>query len=131
MPLINPGIVANSPFLSDVFYRTRMTQEVNEKGRAIQTPASLKCRGIVTHAGGEDLKRNPDLQEADVVISVITRTQLQALTPGGSPDVITWAGGDYLVSKCYPYPRFGQGWYKVLATSQNRVNLPPSATNDY
>lgn len=131
MPLLNPGIVATSPFLSDTFYRTRMTQTITEKGRAEPTPSSVKCRGIVTQAGGEDLRRFPDLQAADVVISVITNTQLQGPSPTTAPDIITWAGGDYLVSKCLPYPRFGIGWFKVLATSQNPINLPPSKTDDY
>lgn len=128
MPLIDPGIVATSPYLADDFIVSRAAESISAFGRAEVTYTHLpKCFGIVTSAKRGDLERLPEGQRAQNVISVITRTELRGPTPGNQPDVITWAGTSYLVIKVDPYPRFGQGWYKALAASQNMIDLMPEA----
>lgn len=127
MPWLNPGVVAGSPFLSDDFQITKQVQVVSDLGRVETTREHRAGFGIVTQAGAGDLARYPEFQNADNVISVITESELRGPTPGAQPDIITWAGTSYLVKKVLPYPRYGQGWYKVLATSQNAIDLMPEA----
>lgn len=125
MPLLNPGIVVNSPFLADTFTRTRRTQVVSDLGRATRTAEHLCGHGIVTMATSKDLEMLAEEQHADQVISVISQMELRGPTPGADPDMITWAGTSYKVMLAKPHPRFGQGWYKVLAGSMNAIDLMP------
>lgn len=126
MPLLNPGIVVDSPFLSDDFMVTRQKQTINTKGRAeIETPEHCKAFGIVTQAKQRDIESLPDLRTDQNVISIVTRHVLRVNTPGYQPDVVTWAGTSYLVRAIKAYPRFGQGWYIALAVSQNAVDIMP------
>lgn len=126
MPLLNPGIVANSPFLADNFTVSRMTQVINSKGRVTETPSNSCAHGIVNSASRSDLQRLPESQQAENVISIITETQVRGPTPGAQPDIITWRGTSYRVIACDPYPQYGQGWYNILAASQNAIDLMPS-----
>lgn len=125
MPLLNPGIVAHSPFLADNFTVTRMKQTISPLGRVSTTPSHICAHGIVTNAKRGDLQNLPEASLAENVISVISETPLLGLQPGSQPDVITWRGTSYKVIHCAPYPQFGRGWYKVLAASQNAIDLPP------
>lgn len=126
MPDLNPGIVVASPFLSDDFQLTRCAQYINAVGRVVQDYGPpIEAFGIVTQASQRDLERLPEFQQAEAVISVVTENELRGPTPGAQPDIITWAGTSYLVRAVLPYPRFGQGWYKALAVSQNAIDLQP------
>lgn len=130
MPLLNPGIVANSPFLADNFTVSRMVQVVSNKGVMTETPTENFCaHGIVNSASRSDLQRLPEGILADNVICVISETQLRGPTPGAQPDIITWRGTSYRVAACDPYPQYGQGWYNILAASQNAIDLMPT-TNE-
>lgn len=130
MPLLNPGIVANSPFLADNFTVSRMAQTITPKGRVSEAIAQNICaHGIVNRGSSADLKRMPDSQEADHVISIISETQMRGPTPGNQPDVITWRGTSFRVVLCDPYPQYGQGWYYTLAASQNAIDLMPDQCN--
>lgn len=126
MPLLNPGIVATSPYLADSFTVSRMAQTVSDKGRVSETPTHFCGHGIVNHAGSSDLKRMPEGQYSDNVISIVSETQLRGPTPGAQPDIVTWRGTSYRVVLCDPYPHYGQGWYNALAASQNAIDLPPT-----
>ncbi len=128
--LINPGIVASSPFLSQRFWLTTQEQVISDKGRATAVPDSRGVRGIVNHASAKDLERLPEGQYAKNVIVVISRTQILGPTPGRQPDIITWAGTDFLVLAAYPYPQYGAGWSWVLAGSGNTVDSAPDLTKD-
>ncbi len=130
MPLLNPGIVVNSPFLADAFIATRQAQTIDAKGRVTVAHEHLPAAfGIVTSAKQSDLNRLPDLQNSQNVISVITRCELRGPTPGAQPDIITWRGTSFLVKVIDAYPQFGQGWYKALAASQNAIDLMPENCN--
>ena len=129
MPMLNPGVVASSPFLADRFHITKMAETVGDNGRASLTPSSSPAHGIVTQAGPRDLELLPEARRSGAAIMVVTRSQIRDVTPGAAPDVITWRGTDYYVQKVWPYPQFGQGWYKALATSQNIISLMPEVGN--
>ena len=130
MPIINPGIVAASPFLTDIFHISTQEQTVGANGRSTTTPTHTKARGLVVQAGKGDLEIYPELARAAAAISVTSRFQMRGPTPGQSPDVITWRGTSYLVVKCLPAPHLGSGFWKVLATSQNAVNIMPGEVDE-
>lgn len=129
MALLNPGIVASSPFLADWFVLSTMSETVGNNGRATLTPSGARQHGIVTQAGPRDLEILPEARRSGAAIMVVTRAQVRDVTPGAAPDVITWRGTDYYVQKVWPYPQFGAGWYKALATSQNIISLMPETGN--
>lgn len=125
MPMLNPGIIVDSPFLSDEFQVIRKAETVGVNGRSTTSAKQFCAHGVVTQAGRGDLERLDDAQRAEYVISVISQTQLRGPTPGAQPDHIKWAGTEFLVIKCLPYPRYGQGWYKILAASQTAIDPMP------
>ncbi len=126
MPLINPGVVAMSPYLADFFYITRRQQVTGTNGRiSIVSEAPQLAYGIADVAGPNDLKRLPEGQHAGNVMCFISQTKIQGPTPGYQPDIISWAGTDYLVIDTQPYPRLGVGFYQSLASSQNMIDLLP------
>lgn len=125
MPLLNPGVVASSPFLADNFTISTMKQSISPTGRASTVPAHSCAHGIVTNANRGDLQNLPEGSLAENVISIITESVLLGPRPGYQPDVVTWRGTSYKVIHSAPYPQFGRGWYKALAASQNAIDLPP------
>lgn len=126
MPDLDPAIVLSSPMLSDDFTITRRVQVVNDLGRPTMTAEHRCGYGIVTQAGGRDLLRLPDLQTGTNAISVLTESEVRPATPGAQPDMITFAGTSYLVKHVDPYPRYGRGWYQVLAVSTNAIDVMPT-----
>lgn len=131
MPIIDPGMVASSPFLADEFTITRVTQAVSELGRMQQAGYTNLCGfGIVTSASDKDLERLPEYDQIEAAIKVVTNHELRVVTPGAKADVITWAGTSYMVKSVKPYPRFGRGWYVAIAVSQNAVDIMPEDACD-
>lgn len=131
MPLIDPGLVATSPFLADSFWITRRPQVVGSNGRAqVVNGTPSRAYGIVTVAGPQDLQRLPEQQFAGNVMTFISRRAMLGPTPGYQPDLLSWAGTDYVVLAVWPYPRYGSGWYIALASSMNPVDVPPDLRRD-
>ena len=127
MPLINPGLVARSPYLSSVFALKRRTAGVDDTGRATITEAvTPNQRGIITNAKISDLQRLPEGSQGEATICVISNTQIYGVQPDREPDVIVWGGSEYLVQAWMPYPQFGAGWSKVLAVQKRIINKPPT-----
>jgi hypothetical protein len=127
MPLINPGLVARSPYLSSIFALKRRVAGVDESGRtAITETLTPNQRGIITNAKISDLQRLPEGSQGEATICVISNTQIYGVQPGRDPDVIVWGGAEYLVQAWMPYPQFGAGWSKVLAVQRQIINTPPA-----
>ena len=68
-------------------------------------------------ASGADLKRYPELQMLERVLSIVTKTRLQSAVNGAQPDIIIWRGDNYVVKALDPYPQYGQGFYQAIAAS--------------
>lgn len=126
MPLINPGIVAASPFLAgSIFHVTQFAEDVSNLGIVSATPSTRRCSGIVNCASKDDVKTLPEAVQAAAAITVISREEIRTVSPNNQADVVTWRGTDYRVERCRAYPQYGDGWYKVIAVSANMTNLMP------
>lgn len=123
--LINPGIVATSPFVAgQCFFYTSRTELIGDNGRRLPPELDTQKRyGTVKTAGKNDLERLPEGQRSGNIISVTARGVMQGPEPGVMPGIITWRGTDYVVIKSEPFPQFGEGWYHALASSQNSIDL--------
>lgn len=130
MPLLNPGIVVNSAYLSDDIWISQREETINSKGRSSITKLnSRRSYAIPTAAGANDLKRVPEGQDAPRVMCFIVNDQVRGPSPNCQPDLITWPAdgpeaADYLVVAVDPYPSYGIGWYQVVACSQDIIDAP-------
>lgn len=126
MPDLDVSFMVSDPMLSDTFTVTRRTDSVDAKGRTTPTPSQVfpNVHGVVTQDSVAGLMRSPDGQTAPRQIIVCTSFQILGVSPGNQPDLITWAGGDYLVTRVLPYSRFGAGTYEVIAQSVQAIDPP-------
>jgi galactose-6-phosphate isomerase len=125
----NPAL--RSPRLLDCFTVTRRRQIMDDKGYStVPNPEkSYQVNGVVTIASPNDLERLSDGQYAGKTINVVTqfrlRTACQVDGEDFQPDIVTWAGSDFLVASVDDYSRYGPGFVEALATSMVNLDPPP------
>lgn len=130
MPLLDPGIVVSSAYLSDDIQIRQRTLTVGNNGRATHSDVTADSFAIVTVAGPNDLEVLPEAERAGRINSFITNAQVRPVGPNNLPDVILWpvVGGvgqaQWKVINVGPYPNYGRGWYQVLAASQDPADVP-------
>ena len=129
MPLLNPGIVVSSAYLSDDISIIRRAQTVGSDGMSSVTPSTSSSWAIVCNAGPNDLQRLPEAARAGRIMMFITNAQVQPIGPSNQPDLILWpisgsTSAHWVVLDVGPYPNYGEGWYQVLAASQDIEDVP-------
>jgi hypothetical protein len=130
MPLLNPGIVVSSPYLSDDIQIISRAQTVDDNGIVTTMPSARLSYAIVTVAGPNDLERLPEAARAKRIMSFITNDQVLPIAQDNQPDIIAWPQfsttppGNYVVLDVGAYPNYGEGWYQILAASQDMVDVP-------
>lgn len=129
MPLLNPGIVVSSPYLSDDIQIISRVQSVDNDGISSTDDATRNSWAIVTVAGPNDMERLPEAQRSKRCMCFITNDQIVPVARDNQPDLISWPVDDpttasYVVLDVGPYPRYGIGWYQVLAASQDMTDVP-------
>ena len=130
MPLLNPGIVVSSPYLSDDIQIITRAITMTDGGRQTIVPTTRDSWAIVTVAGPNDLERLPEAERSLRVMSFISNDQVRPVADESQPDLITWppvgdpASANYVVLNVGAYPRYGIGWYQVLAASQDMTDVP-------
>lgn len=92
----------------------RITEAVNNLGRAEHTEVQAQAEGIVQPAPGRECERLPEGDRAKSVIVVYTQAELCAGQGERKPDRIYWRGGAYRVALAEPWWEAG-GYIKVLA----------------
>jgi hypothetical protein len=119
MPQLDVSFMTADPMLADTFTVTRRQDVVNSKGRTTPTVTAVfeDVMGVVTQEDPADLIRLPDGQTVPRKIMVCTSFAARGASTGYQPDVITWDGSDYMVTKVLPYSRFGAGTFEVIAQS--------------
>lgn len=117
MATLDVSDVLLSPEFTDNYSIQRNVETVDIHGRSITTPTTTASFGVVTMASGADLKRYPELQMLERVLSIVTKTRLQSAVNGAQPDIIIWRGDNYVVKALDPYPQYGQGFYQAIAAS--------------
>lgn len=130
MPLLNPGVVLNSPYLSDVF-QIIQRHETMVNGRSTWTESNpINAYGTVCDASSNDLERVPEGDRAKRIKSFVTPMQVQPVGLQNKPDILVWplsgngAYSRWLVLAVGAYPSYGEGWYQVLAASQTPEDIP-------
>lgn len=128
MPLLNPGIVLSSAYLSDDITITQRDDTIGDDGESVLTPKSRLSYAIVTAASMKDLERLPEAQRSERIMSFLVPESVRAAAANVQADIITWqsnitgASNDFLVVNVAPYPNYGQGWYQVLAETQDIID---------
>lgn len=116
MPLLDVSWVTVDPMFADSFVVKRRAETVNAYGEStvVATPVAT-AYGTITAADPQDLQRRDDGATQSRGISVITPYHLRGMAQGYQPDVITYDGEDYTVTRCEPYHRFGTGFFEATA----------------
>lgn len=117
MATLDVSEVLLCPEFTDNYVIQRNVETVDAHGRTVITPSSIPSFGVVCMASGSDLRRYPELELLERVLSIVTKTRLQSAVKGSQPDIIVWRGDNYVVKAIDLYPQYGQGFYQVLAAS--------------
>lgn len=126
MPLLDVSWVCADPMLADTFDVKRRAETVNAWGEstlAVTTVASAVA-GVVTQADPQQLMRRDDGSMGQRGISIVTPYHLRGMSPAHQPDIVTWAGEDYTVTRCEPYHRFGSGFFQAIAEIMSAQTQP-------
>ena len=125
MPLIDPGVIAASPFLSSRFNVRRRIAAVSDKGRSISTDSILKRKvGIVVGGGGGNGQdRTPSATTSTSTYQITTRFPLRKQAIGILPDVVLWRGLELLVTDVVDSTQFGAGWVLATCTSDKIADV--------
>jgi hypothetical protein len=123
MATLDVSDVLLSPEFTDNYSIQRNVETVDIHGRSTTTPTTTASFGVVTMANGADLKRYPELQMLERVLSIVTKTRLQSAVNGAQPDIIIWRGDNYVVKALDPYPQYGQGFYQAIAASIDLMDV--------
>lgn len=125
MPDLDVSFMTTDPMLSDLFNVTRQTETVDTQGLAqVSSQTFVDVPGVVTQQPPDALMRAPDGQAVPRRIMVCTPFAIRGAVQGYQPDLITWAGTEYLVTEVLPYSRFGQGTYEAVAESRQAMDVP-------
>jgi hypothetical protein len=125
MPLLDVSSVLLDPDFADRFNVIRREEGVSDKGRRILTLTTLANKyGVVCAASPNDLRRLPDGQTFDRVISVVSKFPFFGACVGYQPDLIQWRGSSFIVASLDPYPQYGQGFSQVIAVSIDLQDMP-------
>lgn len=118
MPMLDVSFVTTDPMLSDLFDVERRAETVDDWGRA-QTGSEKfpKQRGVVIPQDPADLSRRDDGQLVPRTIEINAPFKFREASQGFQPDLITWRGSKYLVSRVYPFSHYGKGHTRCLAES--------------
>lgn len=95
------------------FQWVRLTETVNERGRAELASETHDGMGIIQPAPGKELERLPEADRGKDTIEVFTPAALTAGGAGMKPDRILHNGGTYRVSLAEAWPT--AGYTKALA----------------
>lgn len=124
MPQLDVSFMTSDPMLADCFDVLRRADVVGANGRTTITVTDTfeDCLGVVTQQDPADLMRNDDGQMVPRSILVCSTFAFRGASAGYQPDLIKWNGTSYVVTKVYPYSRFGAGTYEVVATSMTATD---------
>jgi len=119
MAWLNPGDdVLTDPNFTDSFVVVQRFETVDNGGRSVQSPVAVPgVAGVVVAATPDDLTRVPDADYGRRSLKIHTQYPLQCTTRGRKPDLVIWRGDAYIVRAADPYPQYGVGWIRVIATS--------------
>lgn len=107
-------VLLDPDFMDTGLVCNRMTQTVDDHGRATNAPAPVTFAAVVTSDKGDILHRNADGSRINGSITVHTPFRLSDGSTGQDADEIVWQGRTYTVVNVNDYSHFGRGF--VCAT---------------
>lgn len=107
-------VLLDPDFMDTGLVCNRMTQTVDDHGRATNTPAPVTFAAVVTSDKGDILHRNAEGSRIIGSITVHTPFRLSDGSAGQDTDEIVWQGRTYTVVNVNDYSHFGRGF--VCAT---------------
>lgn len=126
MPLLNPGAVLNSAYLSDDLVIIQRAEVIGLNGRGTLTETRVPSWGTTCAVSDNDLARVPEAATAKRLMSFVSNNQIRPIADGSQPDLIEWpvGGAQWVVLDVQPYPAYGIGWYQVIVASQDMTDVP-------
>ncbi len=107
-------VLLDPDFMDTGLICNRMTQTVDDHGRAQNTVASTPFAAVVTSDKGDILHRNADGSRIIGSITLHTMFRLMDGSADYDADEVVWAGRTYTVVNVNDYSHFGRGF--VCAT---------------
>lgn len=107
-------VLLDPDFMDTGLLCNRMTQTVDDHGRAQNSVASTPFAAVVTSDKGDILHRNADGSRIIGSITLHTMFRLLDGSVGQDADEVVWAGRTYTVVNVNDYSHFGRGF--VCAT---------------
>ncbi|MCA7959503.1 hypothetical protein LGM14_18555 [Burkholderia multivorans] len=107
-------VLLDPDFMDTGLICNRMTQTVDDHGRAQNSVASTPFSAVVTSDKGDILHRNADGSRIIGSITLHTMFRLLDGSVGQDADEVVWAGRTYTVVNVNDYSHFGRGF--VCAT---------------
>ncbi|QYY30242.1 hypothetical protein K2O51_22995 [Cupriavidus pinatubonensis] len=107
-------VLLDPDFMDTGLVCNRMTQTVDDHGRATNTVTATPFAAVVTSDKGDILHRNADGSRIIGSITVHTTFRLSDGSAGQDADEIVWQGRTYTVANVNDYSHFGRGF--VCAT---------------
>ncbi|PRH41084.1 hypothetical protein [Burkholderia vietnamiensis] len=107
-------VLLDPDFMDTGLLCNRMTQAVDDHGRAQNTVASTPFAAVVTSDKGDILHRNADGSRIIGSITLHTMFRLVDGSAGYDADEVEWSGRTYTVVNVNDYSHFGRGF--VCAT---------------
>lgn len=103
-------VILDPDFMNTGLICNRMTQTVDERGRAVNAVTPIPFAAVVTSDQGDILQRLAEGSRIVGSILVHTTLRLRDGGDGADADEIVWSGRTYTVAKVNDYSHFGRGF---------------------
>lgn len=127
MPDLDVTEILEDPDFADVFIVKRRTSSVSEdNGRAtVKESLYRDILGVVLAEDPSNQLRTDDGTMIPRNISVVTRFRLWGVSDSAQPDQLIYNGSVYTVQSVKLWTRFGAGFVKAFAQSQQASDPSP------
>lgn len=123
--MINLAHVARSSRLAQPLTINRRQEVVDQHGEVTTILTVYNSFGVVTAGPNNSLMMDAEQQHMPKSISVVTPFKLRGPAPGYQPDIITWQGDNFKITKIEDYTPYGEGWVQAEAESFDWVDKAP------
>lgn len=94
----------------------RRSSTMNLQGENVLAEVIIPITAIIQAGAGDMLERLPDEAKLTRMIRIWTKSVLQAQSPGGYADQITWQGARWSLMPVQYWGNWGAGFTQALAT---------------
>lgn len=106
--------VLDDPDFKIPLIRIRMTEAINDNGRAVFEPVETSFWGVVTQMGtSARTNRDPDVTYVSDSIAVTTTTELLGSNQTANADIVIYKGKQFTVMNVRDNSNWGAGFYRA------------------